>query len=79
MKHSQKRMRFTCGKHDRQKKKLKHKFEVGDLAGTAQLMKNVSKVDTTSSSFNICGKTKKFQCTIPSYHIKSTPENYYET
>ena len=61
------------------RKKLKPKYEIGDLVRTADLKKTFSKGDTTNWSYNLYKITEKINDTIPSYRIDNLPERYNES
>ena len=58
------------------RKKIKPKYEIGDLARTADLRKTFSKGDTTIWSYKLYKITKIINVTIPSYKIDNLPERY---
>ena len=61
------------------RKKLKPKYEIGDLVRTADIKKMFSKSDTTNWSYKLYKITEKIKDTIPSYHIDNLPERYNES
>ena len=61
------------------RKKIKPKYEIGDLVRTADLKKTFSKSDTTNWSYRLYKITKIINDTIPSYHIDYLPERYNES
>ena len=61
------------------RKKIKPKYEIGDLVGTADLKKTFSKGDTTNWSYKIYKITEIINDTIPSYHIDNLKERYNES
>ena len=60
------------------RKKLKPKYEIGDLVRTADIKKMFSKSDTTNWSYKLYKITEIIKDTIPSYHIHNLPERYNE-
>ena len=60
------------------RKKVKPKFQINDLVGTAELKETFSKGDMTSWSYRLYKITEKISDTIPSYKIDSLPEKYKE-
>ena len=58
------------------RKKLKAKYEIGNLVRTADLKKTFSKSDTTNWSYKLYKITEIIEDTIPSYHIDILPERY---
>ena len=61
------------------RKKIKPKYEIGDLVRTADLKKTFSKGDTTNWSYKFYKITEIINDTIPSYHIDNLPERYNES
>ena len=61
------------------RKKVKPKYEIGDLVRTADLKKTFSKGDTTNWSYNLYKITEIINDTIPSYHIDNLTERYNES
>ena len=61
------------------RKKVKLKYEIGDLVRTADLKKTFSKGDTTNWSYNLYKITEIINDTIPSYHIDNLTERYNES
>ena len=61
------------------RKKVKPKYEIGDLVGTADIKKTFSKGDTTNWSYKLNKITGIINDTIPSYHIDNLPERYNES
>ena len=61
------------------RKKIKPKYEIGNLVRTADLKKTFSKGDTTSWSYKLYKITEIIKDTIPSYHIYNLPERYNES
>ena len=61
------------------RKKIKPKYEIGNLVRTADLKKTFSKGDTTNWSYKLYKFTEIFKDTIPSYHIDNLPERYNES
>ena len=51
------------------RKRIKPKFEIGDLVRTADLKRTFSKGDTTNWSYKLYKITEIINDTIPSYHI----------
>ena len=60
-------------------KKIKPKYEIGDLVRTADLKKTFSKGDTTSWSYELYKVTEIIDDTIPAYKIDNIPERYNES
>ena len=60
------------------RKKIKPKYEIGDLVRTADLMKTFTKSDTTNWSYQLYKITQIVIDTIPSYHLCNLPERYNE-
>ena len=60
------------------RKKIKPKFELGDLVRTADLKKTFSKGDTTNWSYKLYKITEIINDTIPSYKIVNLKERYNE-
>ena len=61
------------------RKKIKPKYEIGDLVRTADLKKTFSKGDTTNWSYILYKITEILNETIPSYKINNLPERYNES
>ena len=61
------------------RKKIKPKYEIGDLLRTADLKKTFSKGDTTNWSYELYKITEIIKDTIPSYHIDNLPKRYNES
>ena len=61
------------------RKKIKPKYEIGDLVRTAGLKRTFSKSDTTNWSYNLYKITEIVNDTIPSYKINNLPERYNES
>ena len=61
------------------RKKIKPKYEIGDLVRTADLKKTLSKGDTTNWSSKLYKITEIIKDTIPSYHIDNLKERYKES
>ena len=61
------------------RKKIKPKYEIGDLVRTADLKKTFSKEDTTNWSYKLYKITEIVNDTIPSYHIDTLKERYNES
>ena len=60
------------------RKKVKPKYEIGDLVRTADLKKTFPKGDTTNWSYKMYKTTEKINDTIPSYKIDNLKERYNE-
>ena len=60
------------------RKKIKPKYEIGNLVRTADLKKTFSKGDTTNWSYRLYKVTEKIIDTIPSYRLGNLPERYNE-
>ena len=61
------------------RKKIKPKYEVGDLVRTADLRKTFSKGDTTNWSYKLYRITEIVNDTIASYRLDNLKERYNET
>ena len=61
------------------RKKVKPKYEIGDLVRTADLKKIFSKGDTTNWSYKMYIITEIINDTIPSYKIDNLKESYNES
>ena len=61
------------------RKKIKPKYELGDLVRTADLKKTFSKGDTTNWSYKLYKITEIINDTLPSYKIGNLPERYNES
>ena len=61
------------------RKKLKAKYEIGDLVRTADLKKTFSKTDTTNWSYKLHKITEIINDTIPAYKINNLSERYNES
>ena len=61
------------------RKKIKLKYEMGDLVRTSDLKKTLSKSDTTNWSYKLYKITHIIIDTIPFYHIDNLPERYNES
>ena len=61
------------------RKKIKPKYNIGDLVRTADLKKTFSKSDTTNWSYNLYKITESINDTIPSYRIDNLKERYNES
>ena len=61
------------------RKKLKPKYEMGDLVRTADIKKMFSKSDTTNWSYKLYKFTEIIKDTLPSYRIDNLPERYNES
>ena len=60
------------------RKKVKPKYEIGDLIRTADLKKTFSKGDTTNWSYKLYKITEIINDTLPSYKIDNLKERYNE-
>ena len=61
------------------RKKIKPKYEIGDLVRAADLKKTFSKGDTTNWSYKLYKITEIINDTIPSYKIDNLTERYNES
>ena len=61
------------------RKKIKPKYELGDLVRTADLKKTFSKGDTTNWSYKLYKLTEIINDTIPSYKIDNLEERYNQS
>ena len=61
------------------RKKLKPKYEIGDLVRTADIRKMFSKSDTTNWSYKLYKITEIINDTIPAYKINNLSERYNES
>ena len=61
------------------RKKLKPKYEIGDLVRTADIKKMFSKSDTTNWSYKLYKITEIINDTIPAYKINNLSERYNES
>ena len=61
------------------RKKIKPKYEIGDLLRTADIKKTFSKSDTTNWFYKLYKITEIGNDTIPSYHIHNLKERYNES
>ena len=61
------------------RKKIKPKYEIGDLVRTADLKKTFSKSDTTDWSDELYKITEIINDTLPSYEIDNLKERYKES
>ena len=61
------------------RKKVKPKYEMGDLVRTADLKKTFSKGDTTNWSYKLYKITEIIKDTLPSYKIDNLKERYNES
>ena len=61
------------------RKKIKPKYEIGDLVRTADLKRTFSKGDTTNWSYKLYKITEIINDTIPSYKIDNLSERYNES
>ena len=61
------------------RKKVKPKFQLNDLVGTADLKKTFSKGDTTNWSYKLYKITEIIEDTIPSYRLNNLKERYNES
>ena len=69
---------FVCKNLLDKRKKIKPKFQVNDLVGTADLRKTFWKGDTSNWSHELYKITEIFNDTIPCYHIDKLKERYKE-
>ena len=60
------------------RKKIKPKYEIGNLVRTADLKKTFSKGDTTNWSYKLYKITELIIDTVPSYRLDNLPERYNE-
>ena len=61
------------------RKKVKQKYEIGDLVRTADLKKTFSKGDTTNWSYKLYKITEIINDTLPSYRLDTLKERYNES
>ena len=61
------------------RKKIKPKYEVGNLVRTADLKRTFLKSDTTNWSYKLYKLTEIINDTIPSYRLDNLPERYNES
>ena len=61
------------------RKKIKPRYEIGDLVRTADLKRTFSKVDTTNWSFKLYKITGIIDDTIPSYRLDNLPERHKQS
>ena len=61
------------------RKKIKPKYEIGDLIRTADLKRTFSKGDTTNWSYKLYKITEIINDTLPSYKIDNLKERYNES
>ena len=61
------------------RKKIKPKYEIGNLVRRADLKKTFSKGDTTNWSYKLYKFTEINKDTIPCYYIDNLPERYNES
>ena len=61
------------------RKKLKPKYEIGDLVRTADIKKIFSKSDRTNWSYKLYRISEIIKDTTPSYHIDNLPERYNDS
>ena len=61
------------------RKKIKPKYEIGDLVKTADLKKTFSKGDTTNWSYKLYKIIEIIKDTIPAYKIDNLKERYNES
>ena len=61
------------------RKKIKPKYEIGDLVRTADSKKTFSKGDMTNWSYKLYKISEIINDTIPSYKINNLPERYNES
>ena len=69
---------FVCNILLDKRKKMKRRFQVNGLVGTAVLRRSFSKGDTTNWSYKFYKITETVNDTIPSYEIDQLPEKYKE-
>ena len=62
-----------------ERKKIKTKYEIGDLVRTEDLKKTFSKGDTTNWSYNMYKITEIIKDTIPAYKFDNLNETYNES
>ena len=60
------------------RKKIKPKYEIGDLVRTADLKKTFSKGDTTDWSYKLFKITEIVNNTVASYRLDNLSERYNE-
>ena len=60
------------------RKKIKPKYEIGNLVRTGDLKKTFSKGDTTNWSYKLYKNTEIINDTIPSYRLDNLKERYNE-
>ena len=61
------------------RKKLKPKYEIGDLVRTADIKKTFSKSDTTNWPYKLYKITEIINDTIPAFKINNISERYNES
>ena len=61
------------------RKKIKPKYEIGNLVRTADLKRTFSKGDTTNWSYKLYKITEIINDTIPSYRLDNLPERYNQS
>ena len=61
------------------RKKIKPKYEMGDLVRTADLKKTFLKSGTTNGSYKFCRITDNINVTKPSYRLYNSTERYKDT
>ena len=61
------------------RKKLKPKYEIGNLVRTADIKKMFSQSDTSNWSYKVYKITEIIKDTIPAYKINNLPERYNES
>ena len=61
------------------RKKIKPKYEIGDLVRTADLKRTFSKGDTTNWSYKLYKITEIINDAIPSYRLDNLPERYNQS
>ena len=61
------------------RKKIKPRYEIGDLVRTADLKRTFSKGDTTNWSYKLYKIIEIINDTIPSYLLDNLPERYKES
>ena len=61
------------------RKKIKPRYEIGDLVRTAELKRTFSKGDTTNWSYKLYKIIEIINDTIPSYRLDNLPERYNQS
>ena len=69
---------YVCKNLLDKRKKIKPKYEVGDLVRTADLKKTFSKGDMTNWSYKLYKITEVINDTIPNYRLDNLKERYNE-